>query len=146
MNGMRSECFGLLRTVGILDIPLFLNRNRSSQDMVQTYCTSTHIGLNQTNKYSKYVTACHIKDMTYQQGSTKWGTLFASSLAELILDFPRPKACPKHRALRSHDLLFITTEMCITTRVIPKYLLSYPLKIIVIFRKFCQLAYNFLPD
>ena len=32
MNGMRSECFDLLRIVGILDIPLFLNRNRSSQD------------------------------------------------------------------------------------------------------------------
>ena len=104
MNGMRSKCFDLLRIVGILDIPLFLNRN-SSQDMVQTYCTSTHIGLNKTNKYSKYVTACHIKDMTYQQGSTKRGTSFASSFAELILDFPRPKACLKHRALRSHDLL-----------------------------------------
>ena len=29
---MRSECFDLHRIVGILDIPLFLNRNRSSQD------------------------------------------------------------------------------------------------------------------
>ena len=90
MNGMRSECFDLLRIVGVLDIPLFLNRNRSSQDMVQTYCTSTQIDLNKTNKYSKYVTACHIKDMTYQQGSTKRGTPFASSFTELILDFPRP--------------------------------------------------------